>query len=164
MKAWIGGWSIATKLFVLQLVMIVVLAALAVVWIWADARADVERDAAAKSLAVAETLAADPYVATALGTPDPTARLPPYALAVMDEAAIDFITIMAPDRTRYTHPDPTQIGQEFLGNIDRALAGDSFTETYTGTLGPSVRAVVPVFGDDGDVVALVAAGVTGWKT
>ena len=160
MKAWIGGWSIATKLFVLQLVMIVVLAALAVAWIWADARADVERDAAAKSLAVAETLAADPYVATALGTPDPTARLQPYAVAVMDEAGIDFITIMAPDRIRYTHPDPTQIGQEFLGNIDRALAGDAFTETYTGTLGPSVRAVVPVFGDDGEVVALVAAGVT----
>ena len=78
----------------------------------------------------------------------------------MDEAGIDFITIMAPDRIRYTHPDPAQIGQEFLGNIDRALAGDSFTETYTGTLGPSVRAVVPVLGDDGEVVALVAAGVT----
>ncbi|HVL63125.1 MAG TPA: histidine kinase, partial [Microbacterium sp.] len=144
MKAWIGGWSIATKLFVLQLVMIVVLASLAVAWIWADARADVERDAAAKSLAVAETLATDPYVATSLGTSDPTARLQPYAVDVMDEAGIDFITIMAPDRTRYTHRDPEQIGKEFLGNIDRALAGDAFTETYTGTLGPSVRAVVPV--------------------
>ncbi|WP_159604692.1 sensor histidine kinase [Agromyces humi] len=160
MRAWIGGWSIATRLFVLQLVMIGVLAALAVGWIWADARADVERDAAAKSLAVAETLAADPFVVTSLGTPDPTARLQPYAVDVMDQAGIDFITIMAPDRIRYTHPDPSQIGQEFLGNIDRALVGDAFTETYTGTLGPSVRAVVPVFGDDGDVIALVAAGVT----
>jgi len=160
MRAWIGGWSIATRLFVLQLVMIVVLAALAVGWIWADARADVERDAAAKSLAVAETLAADPYVATALATPDPSARLQPYAVDVMDAAGIDFITIMAPDRIRYTHPDPSQIGQEFLGNIDRALAGDAFTETYTGTLGPSVRAVVPVVGEDDDVIALVAAGVT----
>ena len=61
----------------------------------------------------------------------------------MREAGVDFITIMAPDRTRYTHPDPAQIGQEFLGNIDRALQGETFTETYTGTLGPSVRAVVP---------------------
>ena len=67
---------------------------------------------------------------------------------------------MAPDRIRYTHPDPEQIGQEFLGNIDRALAGEAFTETYTGTLGPSVRAVVPVTADDGEVIALVAAGVT----
>lgn len=160
MMRWIRGWSIATKLFALQLVMIVALATIAVIWIWADARADVERDAAAKSLAVAETLAADPYVMTSLGTSDPSTRLQPYALDVMDEAGVDFITIMAPDRTRYTHPDPEQIGKEFLGNIDRALAGEAFTETFTGTLGPSVRAVVPVAGTDGDVVALVAAGVT----
>ena len=123
MKAWIGGWSIATKLFVLQLVMIVALAAIAVVWIWADARADVERDAAAKSMAVAETLASDPFVHTALGTGDPSPRLQPYAEDVMAEAGVDFVTIMAPDRTRYTHRDPAQIGQQFLGNIDRALAG-----------------------------------------
>jgi two-component system CitB family sensor kinase len=160
MMRWIRGWSIAAKLFALQLVMIVALATIAVIWIWADARADVERDAAAKSLAVAETLAADPFVMTSLGTSDPSARLQPYALDVMDEAGVDFITIMAPDRTRYTHPDPEQIGQQFLGNIDRALAGEAFTETFTGTLGPSVRAVVPVDDDEGEVVALVAAGVT----
>lgn len=160
MKAWISGWSIAAKLFALQLVMIVGLAAIAVVWIWADARADVERDAAAKSMAVAETLASDPFVHTALGTGDPSARLQPYAEDVMTEAGVDFVTIMAPDRTRYTHRDPAQIGQQFLGNIDRALAGEPFTETYTGTLGPSVRAVVPIEDEDGEVVALVAAGVT----
>lgn len=160
MVRWIRGWSIAAKLFALQLVMIVALATIAVGWIWADARADVERDAAAKSLAVAETLAADPFVATALGTSDPSSRLQPYALDVMDEAGVDFITIMAPDRIRFTHPDPEQIGREFLGNIDRALDGEEFTETYTGTLGPSVRAVVPVDGGDGEVTALVAVGVT----
>ncbi|HKH09096.1 MAG TPA: ATP-binding protein, partial [Agromyces sp.] len=120
----------------------------------------VERDAAAKSLAVAEVLASDPFVRISLGTSDPSARLQPYALDVMDQAGVDFITIMAPDRTRYTHPDPEQIGQEFLGNIDRALAGEAFTETYTGTLGPSVRAVVPVENQAGEVTALVAAGVT----
>jgi sensor histidine kinase regulating citrate/malate metabolism len=78
----------------------------------------------------------------------------------MTEAGVDFVTIMAPDRTRYTHRDPAQIGQRFLGNIDRALAGEPFTETYTGTLGPSVRAVVPIEDDAGEVIALVAAGVT----
>ena len=67
---------------------------------------------------------------------------------------------MAPDRIRYTHADPDQIGREFLGNIDRALAGDAFTETYTGTLGPSVRAVVPIEDADGEVIALVSAGIT----
>ncbi|WP_448810498.1 ATP-binding protein [Agromyces bauzanensis] len=154
------SWSIAAKLFALQLAMIVALAAIAVAWIWADARADVEHDAAAKSMAVAETMAADPFVHTALGTADPSARLQPYAEDVMSDAGVDFVTIMAPDRTRYTHRDPAQIGGKFLGNIDRALAGEPFTETYTGTLGPSVRAVVPIEDEHGDVIALVAAGVT----
>jgi two-component system CitB family sensor kinase len=156
----IRDWSIAARLFALQLVVIVSLAVIAVVWIWTDARADVERDAAAKVLAVAETIAVDPFVDEALATDEPTAELQPYAVDIMREAGVDFITIMAPDRIRYTHPDPAQIGQEFLGNIDRALAGEAFTETYTGTLGPSVRAVVPITDAAGEVVALVSAGIT----
>ena len=158
--AWIRGWSIAAKLFALQLVAIVLLAVIAVAWIWADARGDVERDAAAKTLAVAQTIAVDPFVDEALATDDPTTELQPYAVDIMDRAGVDFITIMAPDRIRYTHADPDQIGREFLGNIDRALAGDAFTETYTGTLGPSVRAVVPIKDAGGEVIALVSAGIT----
>lgn len=57
---------------------------------------------------------------------------------------VDFITIMNPDGVRYTHPDPAKIGGKFLGNTAEALAGRLFTETWTGTLGPSVRAVAPV--------------------
>ncbi|MCZ9339505.1 histidine kinase, partial [Streptomyces sp. TRM76130] len=44
------------------------------------------------------------------------------------------------------------------GHIGPALAGRTFTETYTGTLGPSVRAVTPVR-DGGRVVGLVSAGI-----
>lgn len=160
MVRWVRGWSIAAKLFALQLAVIIALAVIAVALIWADARADVERDAAVKSMAVAQTIANDPFVIAGVQADDPTAELQPYAVDVMREAEVDFITIMAPDRTRYTHPDPSQIGQEFLGNIDRALAGEPFSETYTGTLGPSVRSVVPIEDASGEVVALVAAGIT----
>jgi two-component system CitB family sensor kinase len=67
---------------------------------------------------------------------------------------------MTPDRIRLTHPDPAEIGRPFLGTVTPALRGQSFTETYTGTLGPSVRAVVPIEDAAGTVVAIVAAGVT----
>ncbi|GAA1060995.1 sensor histidine kinase [Agromyces bracchium] len=160
MVRWVRGWSIAAKLFALQLAVIVALAAIAVALIWADARADVERDAAVKSMAIAQTIANDPFVVDGVRADDPPAVLQPYAVDVMREAEVDFITIMAPDRTRYTHPDPSQIGQEFLGSIDRALDGEPFSETYTGTLGPSVRSVVPIEDASGDVVALVSAGIT----
>jgi two-component system, CitB family, sensor kinase len=71
---------------------------------------------------------------------------------------------MAPDRTRFSHPNPVQLGKPFIGNIGPALAGRTFSETFTGTLGPSVRAVAPIVDDKGDdkgrVVALVSVGVT----
>lgn len=73
---------------------------------------------------------------------------------------IAFITIMAPDRTRFTHTDPARIGRKFVSTIGPALAGRVFTETYTGTLGPSIRAVAPVRASDGRIVGLVSAGIT----
>jgi sensor histidine kinase regulating citrate/malate metabolism len=90
---------------------------------------------------------------------DPTASLQPYAVAVMDSAGLDFVTIMDPEGIRFTHRNPEEIGKTFLGTIEAAQRGETITETFTGTLGPSVRAVVPVI-DGGEVVAIVSAGVT----
>jgi sensor histidine kinase regulating citrate/malate metabolism len=152
--------SIATRLFALQVVGVVVLALVAGAWQWTSARTDTERAAAARCTALATSIADNPFVLEALDTDDPSAVLEPYALDLMRDTDTDFVTVMTTDRTRLTHPDPAEIGRPFIGTIAPALAGRSFTETYSGTLGPSVRAVVPVLDDAGDVVALVAAGVT----
>ena len=57
---------------------------------------------------------------------------------------VGFITIMRPDGIRYTHPNPRLIGQHFVGTYAPAARGGTVTETTKGTLGQSVRAVVPV--------------------
>jgi two-component system CitB family sensor kinase len=160
MRSMVRGWSIAARLFALQVIFIALLTGAATIWLSTDARTDVERDAAARSMVVATSVAVNPFVVDAVTTVDPSRALQPYALDVMDTTSTDFITIMAPDRTRFTHPDPDEIGREFRGTIAPALRGESFTETYTGTLGPSVRAVVPIEDASGEVVAIVAAGVT----
>ena len=61
---------------------------------------------------------------------------------------------------RWTHPDPEQIGKHFLGHIGARAAGRTFTETYTGTLGASVRAVTPVRDDGDGSSAWSAPGIT----
>ncbi len=152
-------WSIATRLFALLVVFVVAVTLLATAWTIRSARDDADRSAARACLALATSIADNPYVVDALGTSDPSARLQPYAVALMSDTSTDFVTIMRPDRTRLTHPDPDEIGRPFVGTIAPALRGQSFTETYAGTLGPSVRAVVPIE-SDGEVVALVSAGVT----
>ena len=43
---------------------------------------------------------------------------------------------------------------------EQALRGEIWTETVAGTLGPSVRAIVPIQDEDGTVHGMVATGVT----
>ncbi|WP_423923882.1 sensor histidine kinase [Frigoribacterium sp. 2-23] len=153
-------WTIATRLFVVQLVFVVLVGAVATAWTVRSARADADRSAARACLALATSIADNPFVLEALSERDPSATLQPYAVDLMSDTSTDFVTIMSPDRTRLTHPDPAEIGRPFVGTIAPALEGHAFTETYAGTLGPSVRAVVPIEDSSGTVVALAAAGVT----
>ena len=152
-------WSIASRVFAVQLVAVILLSGCLTLALWLVSRQSADDTAARLSLGISATLARDPYVIAGVQKADPTAELEPYALAIVKTAGVDFVTIMNTSGIRYTHPDRTQIGGRFLGTISQALEGQSLTETYTGTLGPSVRAVVPVM-QGGRVIAIVSAGVT----
>ncbi|MFB4300573.1 ATP-binding protein [Actinomadura sp. NTSP31] len=153
-------WSVARQLLALQAGIVVALVVAGAAFGYLDARRAADARARATVMVVATTLADTADVRAALARPEPSASLQPLAERVRAGTGVDFITIMSPAGVRYTHPHPDEIGHRFLGNTRRALAGRSFTETYTGTLGPSVRAVVPVFDGAHRVVALVAVGIT----
>ena len=125
-----------------------------------DARRDGDDAARERVVAIASSLAAAPSTAAALESGQPTATLQPVTERVRHDTQIAFITIMSPDGTRYTHTDPSLIGQKYLGTTAPALRGETFTEVFTGTLGPSIRAVAPVYASDGRIVGLVSAGIT----
>jgi sensor histidine kinase regulating citrate/malate metabolism len=151
---------LAGRLLVLQalVVLVVVLTSAAVAYV--DAQRTAQRSAEQRTTAIVESLVNSPLVLDAVTGSDPTPVLQPYVERVRAATGTSFITVLAPDRTRFTHPDPAEIGRPFRGSIAPALAGRTFTETYTGTLGPSVRTTGPVFGGDGGVVALVSVGIT----
>ncbi|CAL9563483.1 sensor histidine kinase [Streptomyces sp. enrichment culture] len=150
--------SLAGQLFAVQAVLLAVVVAGYALFTYVSDRSQAEEAAGRQAMAVARAVADAPSVRAAISTPDPTAQLQPYALAVVRDADVDFVTIMNPQGIRWTHPDEAQIGKRFLGHIEPARRGRSFTETYTGTLGPSVRAVTPVT-DGGRVIGLVSAGI-----
>ncbi|TQJ08562.1 sensor histidine kinase regulating citrate/malate metabolism [Lapillicoccus jejuensis] len=155
-------WSLATQVLVLQVLVAAVVVAGGLGAAYLQARSASQEQAGQRVLAVARTIAADPYVVAAATSSAPTPTLQPYAEKVRAATGTDFITIMAPDGTRWTHPDPSRIGQKFVGHTEQALAGGVVLEDYTGTLGPSTRAVVPVWrgGAVGtSVVGLVAVGI-----
>lgn len=156
----IHRWSIARRLFVAHLLFVVALTAIVGTATFVDARDHAYEEAGRRMAGVATAVADNPYVLEAASAADPSALLQPYALDVMDDAGADFITIMAPDRTRWTHPRDEELGKPYIGSIDAALNGQVFTEITAGTLGPSVRTIAPVKDAAGTVRALVSAGVT----
>ncbi|MEU3984736.1 sensor histidine kinase [Streptomyces sp. NPDC026672] len=150
--------SLAGQLFAMQAVLIAVVVTGYALFTYVSDRNQAEEAATRQVVAVARSIADSPSVREAIHTPDPTAELQPYALQVMRDTGVDFVTIMNTDGIRWTHPDERQIGKRFLGHISSALHGHSFTETFTGTLGASVRAVTPVE-ENGRVIGLVSAGI-----
>ncbi|MEU5704051.1 sensor histidine kinase [Streptomyces aurantiacus] len=150
--------SLAGQLFAMQAVLVAVVVAGCALFTYVSDRSQAEDAAGRQATGVARSVADSPSVREAIRTADPTKRLQPYALAVQRGAQVDFVTIMNPEGIRWTHPTEELIGKHFLGHTDRALLGETFTETYTGTLGESVRAVTPI--RDGDrIVGLVSAGI-----
>lgn len=144
----------------MQVVVVAAVVAGGAVLAWLNARTQAEESARRQVVATAAAVAAAPTVRDAVTGHDPSAVLQPYARRVVRDSGVAFVTIMSPGRIRYTHPDPDRIGEEFAGHTGPALRGETFTETYTGTLGPSVRVVTPVLSADGRIVALVSAGIT----
>ena len=139
------------------MVLVVAAGAVLAYWLISDRT---ETSAKRQVTSVARAVADAPTVRQAMLSADPTAVLQPYAERVRVDSGVDFVTVMNTHGIRLAHRDPAQIGKPFLGHYLPALAGRTFTETYTGTLGPSVRVVTPVLDDHGEVVAVVSVGLT----
>ncbi|MBB2891233.1 sensor histidine kinase [Flexivirga oryzae] len=151
-------WSVATQTFALQVVVGLLVIAAGVGGAFLQARRYSTSRATAQVLAVATSVAATPQVVAALHSDDPSKTLQPLAEGVRKRTGTDFVVIMSPAGTRYSHPNPARIGEKFVGHIAPAVAGGEVVEDYTGTLGPSRRCVVPVT-DRGRVIGLVSVGI-----
>lgn len=153
-------WSIARRLFVANLIFVVLLAAGLTTFLVHDAGSRTFEQTSQRMLAVATAIADSPAVIAGAQGTDPSATLQPYAQSVMADAHVDFITMMNPQGVRWTHPDPHEMGKTYLGSLTQAQAGNNYFETTAGTLGPSVRVIVPIQDAEGTVLGMVAAGTT----
>jgi two-component system, CitB family, sensor kinase len=151
--------SFAAQILLLQLVVVAVVVVGGLGLAVLDARRDAVHAAGDVTLGVAEAMAASPTVRAGAQSADPTRRLQSYAEQVRQATGTSFVVVMSTEGIRWTHPDPTQIGGRYLGTIEAARGGATLTEEYTGTLGRSVRSVVPVV-HRGAVVGLVSVGIS----
>jgi two-component system CitB family sensor kinase len=152
--------SIAMQVLLLQLAVVALLTVGGTYAAIQAARSGQLSHARQETLTLAETIADQPGLPAAVTGPDPSAHLEPVALQIQHTTGVDFIVVMSPAGIRFTHPTASEIGKHYLGDTAPALAGHPFSETYTGTLGPSVRSVAPIYDSAHRIVGLVSVGIT----
>ena len=140
-------------------VRLVVVVAVALAYV--DARRRPAATGAARSLDVARRCAdaADRRAGAAATRTRPT-WIQPYAERVRRDTRTDFVVVMGLDRTRYSHPNPSQIGEPFIGDLGGRPTGDACSprSTPAPSAPPCARSSRSATG--GQVVALVSVGIT----
>ena len=131
------------------------------VLLWFQARTETEDRAVANASTSPNGVADNPTSSPSSARIDPSDALQPYAEALMRDTGVDFVTMMAPDRTRYTHRerDRDRASRSSARSNRRSRDGPSPRRTRARS-GPRSAPSHPIRDDAGEVVALVAAGVT----
>ena len=113
----------------------------------------------AKALDVAHAVSFDPEVLHGLRTGD-SARTQTVAEKIRQATGAQYVVIGDSRGFRYSHPDPTRIGQPFVGgDLGPALReGRSYVSRAFGTLGESLRGIVPLRNEDQQIIGFVAVG------
>jgi sensor histidine kinase regulating citrate/malate metabolism len=115
---------------------------------------------AERVLDVSESLAGLAQVKTAVqGDRDAAMReLQPLADLIEEAAGVDYVVVTDAEGIRLTHPTPSERGLPVSTDPSDILAGETFVGTEIGTIGPTLRAKVPVI-DGSDIVGTASVGI-----
>ncbi|MGW2825680.1 SpoIIE family protein phosphatase [Streptomyces sp. NPDC001443] len=153
--------SVVGQMFVIQVVMVLLLALVGGVLLALTVRHQTTRAATAASVAVAAGIAEAPGIKAALKSPDPSAVLQPQTEAIRTATHLDFIVIVGKNGVRYTSVDPSLIGKRIPYPDDLAALRAGRTLTGRGEVGhaTAIRTFAPIKDSDGSVIGGVVVGV-----
>ncbi|MGA5465900.1 ATP-binding protein [Mycobacterium sp. NPDC050041] len=163
---------LATQVLVLQFAVVAITLVAAFVMFAVLGHQELRQEYGLRALDMARVLAAAPAVradVTALDAqpgplvPSALAKGPLQTVATQVRQRTDmlFVVITNDEGLRLAHPDVAELGKRTSSDPSQALAGREEVEHETGTLGPSVRAKVPVYAPDSQrVVGEVSVGVS----
>lgn len=82
-----------------------------------------------------------------------------YSNRIAETFHLDYVVVMNMHGIRLTHPNPQKIGKPFQGGDEKeALKGKTVLSTANGSLGKSLRYLVPVY-DHKQQIGVVAVGI-----
>jgi two-component system CitB family sensor kinase len=148
---------LAYQILVFQ-VAIILLSALmgAAAALW-QASQELDRQYEQRSLAIAESVAANTAVQSALLNGDPNGLIQQAAEQVRQATGATYVVVTDRQGIRYSHTKPAMIGKPVDENPSSVLAGHTWVGIQTGTLGISARGKAPIF-YQGQVIGMVSVG------
>ncbi|HEY3186741.1 MAG TPA: sensor histidine kinase [Solirubrobacteraceae bacterium] len=150
---------LSTRIFAFQaliLVLTLLLGCLLALHAW---RSNLDKDYERRALGVAQSVAADPVIARAVGREERSGVVQARAETVRRATGTSFVVVADRHGIRFSHPDPRQIGRHVSTDPGPALRGETVLAVETGTLGRSARAKVPLRTSGGRIVGEVSVGV-----
>lgn len=110
-------------------------------------------------LSIAETVASIPEIKQAFSEKDPSKIIQPIAEKIRKQTGAEFVVVGNTEKKRYSHPVPDRIGESMVGkDNNEALKGKYIISQERGTLGPSLRGIVPIYNQNGKILGIVAVG------
>lgn len=152
--------SLSRQLLGWQLVIVASLVAAVAVFSGFQATKSFRDTEGRRMLSVAEDVAATGGVRAALADPLRHHQLPTFAESARSLSGAAYVVIADPGGTVLTSPDPAEVGEPLPLGDSMIQSGRSWVGVVdTGAAsGDSLVAHVPVMGDDGSVIGIVAAG------
>ncbi|MFI8850211.1 sensor histidine kinase [Streptomyces sp. 891-h] len=125
-----------------------------------------DRQAMRRALAIAQTTAARPGLASELTSAAhraqrPTARGPLQREAerIRHATGAEYVVIMDERGVRWAHPSPSALGHHVSTDPGQVLAGHDVTQIDVGTLGRTARGKAPLRDSDGRIIGAVSVGI-----
>lgn len=148
-----------TKLSLLVTVLLIVLISLIGALFSDSAEQLLREQIGEKALKVAETAALNQQIVDGIIEGDATA-VQHIAETIRQATQAEYVVVGNRDGIRFSHPDPDKIGKKFVGgDLDPALQdGKSYVSQALGTLGPSLRGIVPLRNTQHQVIGFIAVG------
>ena len=128
--------------------------AAAAVW---QASQELDRQSEQRSLAIAESVADNVSLQQALLAGDSTHSIQETAESIRHSTDASYVVVTDARGIRFSHPNPTLIGQPVDEDPSSVLAGNTWVGVQRGTLGVSARGKAPIY-YQGRVIGMVSVG------
>lgn len=151
------------KLMVMSLAVVVVSLLAMYVFLVGETKNRVLQDQGQQLLAIGQEVAVNPQVIEAVQEEETSTAIQEYAHKVEGRFQLDYLVIILSNSIRLTHPNHALIGSRFQGENDQHQAlkeGKSYYHTGDGPLGRSLRAFVPIYDNQGQIIGAVSLGIT----